>query len=61
MSTVPTEPSKEPAWNIRFYSPAEALEIIRNNPHPWKGGGEYVIEDLTDEESARFWEALADT
>ena len=61
MSTVPTVPSQEPAWNIRFYSPAEALEIIRNNPHPWKGGGEYVIDDLTDEESERFWEALADT
>ncbi len=61
MSTVPAEPSKEPAWDVRFYSPDEALEMIRRNPRPWKGGGEYVIEDLTDEESERFWEALADT
>jgi hypothetical protein len=35
--------------------------VIRRNPRPWKGGGAYVIEDLTDEESERFWEALADT
>jgi len=61
ISTVPDEPSKEPAWEVRFYSPEEALEIVRRDPRPWKGGGAYVIEDLTDEESERFWEALADT
>lgn len=61
MSTVPAEPSKEPVGDVRFYSPNEALELLRRDPRPWKGGGEYVIEDLTDEESTRFWEALADT
>jgi hypothetical protein len=61
MSTVPAEPSKEPAWDVRFDSPAEVLEVVLRDPRPWRGGGQYVIEDLTDEESARFWEALADT
>lgn len=61
MFTVPAEPNKEPVQEVRFYSPAEILEVIQRDPRPWCGGGEYVIEDLTDEESERFWEALADT
>lgn len=61
MSTVPAQPSKGPEREVRFYSPEEVLDEIRRDPRPWKGGGEYVIEDLTDEESERFWEALADT
>lgn len=61
MSSQPVEPDKEPAWDIRFYSPEEALEAVKRDPRPWRGGGEYVIEDLTDEESRLFWEALAET
>lgn len=41
--------------------PEEALEAVQRDPRPWQGGGEYVIEDLTDEESRLFWEALAET
>lgn len=61
MSSQPVEPVREPAWDVRFYSPEEALEAVKRDPRPWSGGGEYVIEDLTDEESRLFWEALAET